>query len=932
MLGVAVWLTGAGIGPLSSVGQVPRTPETGPAQARADLHGDPLPAGALARLGTTRLRHGADITFLGFGPDGTTLLTASRDNTLRLWDLATGKEIRRFAPPKRVAPKGGKGAKEVKLKAEAALQMMMGGGNAAGRVTVALAPDGKTLAVAADNALQLWEVATGKEIRTIQGPQGGLVGLLFSPDGRTLAGRAPGGSLFLWAADTGQTIRQIKPAPRKAGNVFVLNLGGRGPDAPNMAFTPDSKMLAASATDEKEEGPAVRLVKFWDVATGKEVRKIEAPRGVSGVALAPSGKLLAHGGGGVIRLCEVATGKEVRQLKAPGRGILTLAFSPDGKWIAARARDGQVHLWDTETGKEVRQLGTPEAPPPPPQLAGAVAFVGGNFGSAPEVRVLAISPDGKRIASAAGNTVRIWETATGKELPLLGGHRQPPSALVLSPDGKTVLSWGGDQVVRRWDAATGRQLGEFPGPARTTRAAFAPDGRTAAFASADKTIRIHETATGKELRRLSGIPGNVTALGFAPGGKVLAARHGDNTIRLYDVVKGVELLQITLRPGGKQAPGNVIVLGGPRGRTRGPGLAFSPDGALLVAPRPGGSGSLLALFDTTTGKELRRIESPQRVAGFAFSPDGRILATENADRTVTLWEVASAKERGRLGKPAAQRRPPDAGMGGFRVVLDGMALPSGEPSSPVGLTFSPDGRSLAARAPDLSVRVWDVDSGKELRQFKGHSGGVEVVAFAPNGKTLVSGATDTTVLLWDSTALRKELQAPLAEELSARDLEALWGDLAGADGVRAFQAVRRLAGASGQAVPFLRRQVKPAVAIAPEKIAGWIADLQSEKFGVRARAAANLLKAGEQAVPALQKLRGSPPSLETRSRVESLLDKLTGGTLTPEQLRLTRAVEALERMGSPEARALLRTLAGGVPGTLTTREAEAALGRLGRAP
>jgi hypothetical protein len=137
-----------------------------------------------------------------------------------------------------------------------------------------------------------------------------------------------------------------------------------------------------------------------------------------------------------------------------------------------------------------------------------------------------------------------------------------------------------------------------------------------------------------------------------------------------------------------------------------------------------------------------------------------------------------------------------------------------------------------------------------------------------------------------------------------------------------------LAGAPRQAVPFLSQQLKPAARVDPRKVAGWIAGLEDEKFAVRQQAYANLLKVGEQVVPALRQVLASSPQLETRKRVEELLDKLTGGTLSAEQLRVVRAVEALERLGTAEARALLRTLAGGAPGTLPTREALAALDRL----
>ena len=159
-------------------------------------------------------------------------------------------------------------------------------------------------------------------------------------------------------------------------------------------------------------------------------------------------------------------------------------------------------------------------------------------------------------------------------------------------------------------------------------------------------------------------------------------------------------------------------------------------------------------------------------------------------------------------------------------------------------------------------------------------------------------------------------------------MEALWGDLAGTDASKAHQGVHKLAAGAKQAMPFLVKRLKPAVRVDPKKIDGWLADLESEKFSVRQAATANLVKAGEQSVPPLKKLLASGPPLETRKRAEALLDQLTGGTLTSEQLQVVRAVEALEQIGTPEARRLLKTLTDGGPGALTTREAQAALDRL----
>jgi WD40 repeat protein len=953
VLTAAVCLTVAGVGPLRSVavGQPPAQPGRATTdRATADPQGDALPAGALARLGTTRLRHDGDVRFVFFGADGKSLLTAGQDGTLRLWDLGTGKEIRRF--DRRLAGAPGFPAPGDGRRPPVATPLMIGGPG--GGFCAALSTDGKILAATGAGVVQLWEVETGKELRQIrlaavnmpgmkagtplprpaqvlQGAAGALSALLFSPDGRTLAGRASNGGLFVWEVESGKEIHHIKPVTQPGGNRPVTLRNGEI-DVPGMAFTSDGKLLAAAMTDYEKEAP-VYSIKLWDLETGKESRRIKTQEGVpvSGVAVAPSGKLLAYEGQGIVHLCEVETGKEVHSLRAADSGSRGLVFTPDGKTLIVRGNNLRVRLWDTTTGKEVRQLGDPATT----NTFGVVnAFIAGVLNIPPETRLIALSPDGTRVVSASGNTVRLWEVATGKELPLTGGHRRAPTSVALSPDGKTTVSWGTDFVVRRWETATGKQLSAFPSPTGTTLATFSTDGQLVALANTDGSVRVHNTTSGVQLHRFTVTQNGPARVNFIAGlvfsrdGHMLAVRSSlDSSVRLYDVARGTELRVMGVSGGDGLGPRRVVLFGAPT-RGNGPGLAFSPDGKLLVSPGPGNNS--MAVLDVASGKELRRIPLTQAVNSFTFSPDGRTLATENADLTVTLWEIASGKERARLGTTArAPQRNEDQRV--LQLALAG-GRPGGsmpDPTSPLGLTFSPDGSALAVRGGDRQVHLWDVVAGKEIGQLKGHSGQVETIAFAPDGKAIVSGADDTTLLVWDAADPLRSLAKPQSVELSAQQLETLWGDLANEHGGKALRGVLGLAGTPGQAAPYLAERVKPAAAIDPKKIQGWLADLESAKYAVRQEASASLLKCGEQALPALRKLLAASPTLETRKRAEDLVERLITGALTQEQLRVVRAIESLERMGTPEARRLLRTLSEGGPGALPTREAQAALDRLG---
>jgi hypothetical protein len=432
---------------------------------------------------------------------------------------------------------------------------------------------------------------------------------------------------------------------------------------------------------------------------------------------------------------------------------------------------------------------------------------------------------------------------------------------------------------------------------------------------------------------LKGPATGTLALAFAPGGKVLAARgNSDNTIHLYDLSRKEEVQQLVIGRKNAQVQGRFILfLGGQGGQIgTGPGLVFAADGRLVATPfgGDGGRSKSIVLFDLATSKELRRIESPEPITSFAFSPDSRALATEHANGTITLWEVASGKQRGRLGqvpsgKPVARG---DRMAVNVAVELD-QNIPSAA-GGPVGVSFSPDGRALAVIAPNRSVRIWDVEAGKEIGSLRGHQGGLQTILFAPNAKSLASGSSDTTVLLWDTKDALKGLTRPQPVELTTETVSSLWADLAGTDAIKAHHAIHQLSAGAIQTLPFLGKHLKPAARVELAKINGWIADLENEKFSIRQEATTRLMKVGQQAVPPLKKLLASGPPLEMRRRAEELVDRLTSGTMTTKQLRIIRGVEVLERIGTLQARRLLTALADGGPGELPTLQAQAALDRL----
>jgi hypothetical protein len=242
-------------------------------------------------------------------------------------------------------------------------------------------------------------------------------------------------------------------------------------------------------------------------------------------------------------------------------------------------------------------------------------------------------------------------------------------------------------------------------------------------------------------------------------------------------------------------------------------------------------------------------------------------------------------------------------------------------------TFSHDGKLLFVGRTDGSLRVLDAATGHVVRDVPAHSEAILSLTLSGDGKTLASGSSDSTVLLWDVAALPKE-PAASKQNLSPQVLQALWADLAGGDGVKAYQAINSLAVASTDSVPFLKSRLKAIAPLDQKLLEQLIEDLNNPKFPSREKASASLEKLGDLAGPALKAKLAAKPPLEVQQRIEKLLTKLNSTVENPESLQALRGIEALERIGGPEALAVLADLAKGAPGHRLTEDASASVQRL----
>ncbi|MBY0526853.1 MAG: PQQ-binding-like beta-propeller repeat protein [Gemmataceae bacterium] len=813
--------------------------------ASAQPPAQPLPAGALLQLGSTRLRHPyrtSPSTVVLYSPDGKTLASHSDDHTIRLWNPATGKVVHQLTNPK-----GGVSA-------------------------FAFSSDSKIIASGGAGFIRLWDVTTGKQSREWEAHAKEITSLAFSPDSKQIVSGSSDRSVRMWDAGEGKELR-----------VFADQLD----PVVSVAFSADGKRVAA--------GGRRSVVHVWDAATGNEICQLKGDAGrLFGIAFSPDSQTLAMGSKTIVRLWDLTTRKEIRTFgQAIGDDVTSynndeaLAFSADGATLATGGKS--IRLWEVASGKRIRSFGEPG------KRVSAVSF----------------SHDGKVLATSGGDQViSLWDPATGQEARPSQGHRDALLAVACGPGGKLLATGSSDQTICIWDLTTGKLVRQWSGDCGSiTALAFSADGKLVASGGSRGEVCVWDVKDGSEIQRFKGHQNAVRTVVFSPTGKLLSSVGEPGQLRLYDLGRLRELGEFP------QQPANTAV-------------AFSPDGKLLAA---GGADGNIRLYNVLTGepmqppamedtgdiinKRLAQVPGRQAPRGairlLTFSPSGQRLNFWTETGVFGLWDASTNK---------ALRQFDGIRANGFLAA------------------FAPDGKTLATRDRDNHVVLVEIATGNERRQLRGHLNldVVSMVAFSGDGRTLVSVSDDTTALVWDVTGQLRDGQLPKLR-LTAKELDKLWGELAQEDGTRAFQGLWNLVTGAEDAMPFLQERLKP-VAVDPKHLDELIVDLDSNQFQVREKARQELEELAELAEGALKKTLTNMPALEVRRRIEALLAKVEKErfALSPHRLRVMRVIEALEHIGTPEARKLLEAI-GDAPAELRLTdevkyEAKASLKRLALKP
>jgi WD40 repeat protein len=661
-------------GPTDSPNSDPNSlPVTTAAAEKTIVDDDPLPPGALARMGSSRFHHGSNIHRLTVSTDGKWVISYGSHTGYRVWDLATGKEQVPVGMPDEAHFPTSRGQGEP-VQWDAAIAP-------AGKRVVAVVPDRKQAIT------RIFDVVTGEEVASI--PES-LSHVLTRPS--VSVDRDPeislDGKWMMWTSNA------FKDKDNQR-TVRIVDLTTKTPKPDTFAILVDRELLdfTISADSQSVVFRFVDAIEVWDLATRKV--KVKVPVVANGnwkighAVISPDGKTLGvvQPAAKIFQLWDVATKKELPAVAEPLTNSINIrCFSPDSKQVVASTPRGHLRVWDVATGKKVHDH----------------KFDGNSVWAA------AFTPDGKRLAVADMDNVVVLDLATGKPIHDFGGHNYSVRYVHFTQDGR-LLSCAGSALV--WDPRTGKKLGGFSGhPDGIYGITTSPDGRLFATCGSDRKIRLHDAVTLDERQVIDANGVNGDNIEFTPDGKEFA---------IYGDIPGIQMLsidtakQVRVIASGETATwlrftpdGQRVVFGSWKdkkfhvwdstsdklifsfdiGKESTRNIALSADGRFFAT---GDWDGHARVFDLVTRKQVHDFDTNQKntpaydaniVYAVAFAPDCRTLATGSANGTIHVWELATGSER---------------------FLLAGHRGPVGP------LAFSPDGTILASGSSDRSVLTWD---------------------------------------------------------------------------------------------------------------------------------------------------------------------------------------------------------------------------------
>jgi len=548
--------------------------------------------------GTSLIRalkgHSDDVRGVALTKDGRRAVSASVDETLKVWDVESGRALRSL---------------------EGHTDIVYG---------VALSGDGRfAVSASMDETLKVWDVESGRALRTLEGHFAAVNAVAVSEDGRRVVSGSSDHTVKVWDLESGTELHTllghadvvtavaIRGDGRRAvsasldqtlkvwdveSETELHTLQGHSDGVYGVALSRDGRHAISASSD--------KTLKVWDVEGGSELRTLEGHSSiVRGVAMGADGRrAVSAAEDRTLKVWDIESGSELRSLQGHADLVFGVAMSADERLAVSASRDKMLMVWDVERGRELRTV----------------------EGHADAVTAIAASGNGRRVVSASRDkTLKVWDVGSGHELRTLKGHSEAVTAVAVSEDGRWAISASEDQTLIVWDVENGSQLRTLKGHSDyVVGVALSADGRRAISASGDEMLKVWDVETGSELRTMDSHAPYIYGVALSGDGKRAVSASGDETLQVWDMENGRALRRMQGHSGWVY------------------NVALSGDGKRAASAS---RDKTLKVWDVDTGRELRTMEGESDYVGVGLSRDGLHLASASLDQSLKIWDSESGE-------------------------------------------------------------------------------------------------------------------------------------------------------------------------------------------------------------------------------------------------------------------------------------------------